>query len=272
LGFEYQAQSTQFRIAGQNVRSRLELAHYLPLLFISPESHALISEGPQQRRKFLNWGVFHVEPRFLSSWRHYQRALKQRNKALSSRGLETAWDIELARAAEQITQQRRDYIAKLEPYVQQYVQSLANLEKVSLSFAPGWRHDIDYLEALHASLPYDREYGFTRLGPHRADLLLKVGNQPAREFISRGQQKLLVIAMLLAQATLLTRETQLQPVILVDDLASELDVHHRHNLLDALFNLKAQIFLTLTEKQSLVIDENIPIRWFHVEHGRVASE
>lgn len=272
LGVEYQPQSIQFRIAGQSVRSRLALASHLPLLFISPESHALISEGPQQRRRFLNWGVFHVEPRFLPTWRLYQRALKQRNKALGSRSFETAWDIELARAAEQITQFRRDYIAKLDPYVDHYVQRLVKLEKVSLNFSPGWRQDIDCLEALRASLPYDREHGFTRLGPHRADLVLKVGNRPAREFTSRGQQKLLVIAMLLAQVALLNQVAFIQPVILIDDLASELDIYHRQQLLSVLFELKAQIFLTLTEKQSLPVDEKIPIRWFHVEQGQVTSE
>ena len=273
LGVEYHPQLAQYRIAEQNVRSRLMLATHLPLLFIGPESHTLISEGPQQRRRFLNWGVFHVEPQFLSTWRRYQRAFKQRNKALSSRGVDTdVWDVELARTAEQITQMRRDYITRLGPFVQLYVQRLVNLEKVTLNFSPGWRQDIDYLNALRTSLPHDREFGFTRQGPHRADVILKVGNRPAREVVSRGQQRLLVIAMLLAQVALLNQFTSMMPVILIDDIVSELDICHRQRLLNVLFELKAQLLLTLTEKQSLPIDKEIPITWFHVEHGNVTPE
>jgi DNA replication and repair protein RecF len=269
LGVEHHAGGTQFRVAGQSTRSRLELAEHLPLLFISPESQALISEGPQQRRRFLDWGVFHVEPGFLPAWRVYQRALKQRNKALGSPGVETAWDVELARAAEKITQIRRDYLSRLTPYVELYVQKLVQLENVSLSFASGWRQDLSYIEALKISLTQDREFGFTRQGPHRADVVVRLGNRLARDTVSRGQQKLLVFALLLAQVALLNEITAIQPVILIDELAAELDVIHRERVMLVLDELKAQIFITLTERRALAHNENIPIAWFHVEQGRV---
>lgn len=269
LGVEYQASGTQFRVAGQKARGRLELAEQLPLLFISPESQSLVSEGPQQRRRFLDWGVFHVEPGFLPAWRLYRRALKQRNKALGSPGVAMAWDVELARAAELITQLRRDYLARLAPYVELYVRKLVVLECVSLNFAPGWRQDFSYLEALHASLAQDREYGFTRQGPHRADVVLRLGNRLARDTVSRGQQKLLVFALLLAQVALLNEIAAIQPVIMIDELAAELDVTHRERLLRVLAELKAQIFITLTERRALAGDEKIPINWFHVEQGQI---
>jgi DNA replication and repair protein RecF len=269
LGVEYQAIGTQFRIAGQEARGRLELAEHLPLLFISPESQSLVSEGPQQRRRFLDWGVFHVEPGFLPAWRLYQRALRQRNKGLGSPGVETAWDGELVRAAELITQFRRAYLARLSPYIDLYIQKLIDLENVSLNFTPGWRQDLSYLEALQASLVQDREYGFTRQGPHRAEVILRVGNRLARDTLSRGQQKLLVFVLLLAQVALLNEITTIQPVIMIDELAAELDVTHRERLLLVLAELKAQIFITLTEKRALAGNEKIPITWFHVEQGRV---
>ena len=270
LGVEYQPSGTQFRVAGQTVRSRMDLAGHLPLLFISPESQALVSEGPQQRRRFLDWGVFHVEPGFLPVWRLYQRALKQRNKALGSPGVETAWDIELARAAEQITQLRRDYLSRLIPYINHYVPALVTLEDISLNFLPGWRQDANYLEALQGSLAQDREYGFTRQGPHRADVVLKTGNRLVRDTLSRGQQKLLVFALLLAQIALLNEVAAIQPVIMIDELAAELDMAHRERVLRVLAELKAQIFITLTERRALSGVENIPINWFHVEQGRIA--
>lgn len=269
LGVEYQAQGLQLRIAGQQERSRLELATHLPILFISPESHALITEGPQQRRRYLDWGVFHVEQGFLPIWRRYQRALKQRNKALGTPGLDMAWDGELIHAAEQITELRRNYITKLEAYVDQFVQRLVELEKVTVSYLPGWRQDLSYLEVLRASLLQDREYGFTRHGPHRAEVVIKIGNRLARDSISRGQQKLLVIALLLAQVALLNEVAFIQPVILIDDLTAELDLHHRNRLLEVLSGLKAQTIMTVTEESALPVNNGTPIRWFHVEHGKV---
>ena len=269
LGIEYQAGGTQFRIAGQKARGRLELAEYLPLLFISPESQTLVSEGPQQRRRFLDWGVFHVEPGFLPAWQLYQRALKQRNKALGTPGVETAWDLELARASELMTQMRSDYITRLIPYVKLYVHKLLALDNVSLSFTPGWRQGLSYLEALRSSLAQDREYGFTRQGPHRADLVVRVGNRLARDTLSRGQQKLLVFALLLAQVALLNEIAAVQPVIMIDELAAELDATHREQLMEVLAELKAQIFITVTERRALSDDEKIPIKWFHVEQGHI---
>jgi len=271
LGVEYQASGTQFRVAGAKARGRLDLAEHLPLLFISPESQALVSEGPQQRRRFLDWGVFHVEPGFLPAWRQYQRALKQRNRSLGTPGIETAWDIELARAAELITQLRRDYLEKLTPFVELYLEKLVALEGVSLNFSPGWRQDQNYLDALQASLAQDREYGFTRQGPHRADVVLRQGNRLARDTVSRGQQKLLVFAMLLAQVALMNELAGILPVILIDELAAELDVGHRGKLLSVLAEMQAQIFITVTEKRALEANENIPIKWFHVEQGEISA-
>ena len=269
LGVEFQASGMQYRIAGLKARGRLEMAEQLPLIFISPESQALVAEGPQQRRRFIDWGVFHVEPGFLPAWRLYQRALKQRNKALGSPGVETAWDVELARASELITRLRGDYVARLSPYVELYVRNLMALENISLSFAPGWRQGLSYLEALRASLPQDREYGFTRQGPHRADVLVRVGNRLARDTLSRGQQKLLVFALLLAQVALLNDVAAIRPVIMIDELAAELDTAHRGRLLGVLAELKAQIFITVTEQRALIGGEKIPIKWFHVEQGRI---
>ncbi len=271
IGIEYRDKGIEFRIGGQVAHSRLDLAAQLPLLFISPDSHLLISEGPQRRRRFLDWGVFHVEPSFPSVWRRYQRGIKQRNKALvlGTPGIETVWDNELARAAEDITTLRRAYLGKLEPYVDQYLERLVHLDEVSLNFACGWRPGLDFMEALRTSLQQDLEYGFTRHGPHRADIIIKIGNRPARDIVSRGQQKLLVIAMLLAQVALLNEATALRPIILFDDLVAELDVHHRHRLMTVLAELKAQVILTVTERQSLPVSDELPIKWFHVEQGEI---
>lgn len=270
MGVEYSpGQGLRCRMGGEPVYSRADLAGHLPLLFISPESHGLITEGPRQRRRFLDWGVFHVEPGFIPAWRRYRRALKQRNQALGTPGVESAWDNELIRAAEEITQLRCDYLKRLSPFVERYVQRLVELEQVTLGFASGWRQGEDYGMVLREALAQDREFGFTRHGPHRADVVVKVGQRPAREILSRGQQKLLVIALLLAQAALLNQATLRGPVILVDDLAAELDLHHRRRLLAVLGELQTQVFLTVTERQELPRSDEFPLHWFHVEQGEI---
>jgi len=269
LGIEYQPkEGVHYRLGGQPLRSRLDLAQQLPLLFISPDSHALISGGPQGRRRFLDWGLFHVEPSFIATWRRYHRALKQRNRALGAHGVETAWDPELAQAAEHITALRQGYLRRLQPYVIHYGRRLGTIPELGLQYSPGWRQDLDFPSALKASLPQDRASGFTRQGPHRADLVVKANGRLAKETISRGQQKLLVIALLLAQVALLNEEAGLSPVILVDDLAAELDQPHKALLLEVLQERQAQVFLTVTERQLLSESEGA-IRWFHVELGQV---
>jgi len=269
LGVEYQSKGgVHYRLGGEPLRSRLDLAQQLPLLFISPDSHALISGGPQGRRRFLDWGLFHVEPRFIATWRRYHRALKQRNRALGMDGVETAWDPELAQAADQITELRHGYLRRLEPHAINYARRLGAIPDLGLHYSPGWRQDLDFLAALRAGLPQDRAYGFTRQGPHRADLVVKAKSRLAKETVSRGQQKLLVIALLLAQVAVLNEEAGLSPVILVDDLAAELDRQHKALLLEVLQERQAQVFLTVTERQ-LLPEGDVAIRWFHVELGRV---
>lgn len=269
LGMDFRAGGTTlYRMGGQALRGRLELAQQLPLLFVSPDSHALISDGPQQRRRFIDWGLFHVEHRFLPAWRRYHRALRQRNRSLGTAGVENAWDPELVQAAELITGLRQTYLQRLEPYVSAYLRRLMAAEDIRLHFSQGWRQDLSFGDALKATLPQDRAYGFTRQGPHRADLLVKVNGRLAKETVSRGQQKLLVIAMLLAQVALMNDVAAVSPVILIDDLAAELDRQHKVILLDVLAERKAQVFLTVTERQLLPVND-LPIRWFHVDHGQV---
>ena len=122
---------------------------------------------------------------------------------------------------------------------------------------------------LRAEVARDRTYGYTRHGPHRADLLVKVGNRLARDTLSRGQQKLLVIALRLAQVALLNASTGSQPIVLIDDLASELDCRHRELLLALLAALNVQVVLTAMEPQTLSDHRNLAINWFHVEQGNI---
>jgi DNA replication and repair protein RecF len=276
LGVEFSESQLRMRVAGQSMQKASELARHLPLLVINPDSHQLISEGPELRRQFMDWGVFHVEHRFFPAWQRYFRALKQRNAALrlgmqASPGLESAWDAELTESAGNIDAFRKAYIERLTPVATNYVQKLLADSQPSLNirYMRGWPADENLKSLLSNGLQEDRALGYTRYGPHRADLRVYYDGMPARETCSRGEQKLLICAFYLAQAALFKEITGLGCVILMDDLGSELDPRHRHTLLSLLDDIGAQTFITSTELEALDNKIVAKAKVFHVEHGVV---
>lgn len=272
LGIERSRRETQIRIGGRSVSAVSALAAVLPLQLVHPNSHRLLEEGPQYRRRFLDWGVFHVEPAFFPAWQRYQRALRQRNAALRSDQSFTyasAWDQELVDAATAIDAVRRRYVKRLGPRVAVFTERLAAIEHVTLAYRSGWPEAVELAAALQESRHRDREAGHTTVGPHRADLQVNVGGVRAAGRVSRGQQKLLVGALLLAQAALFHESTGKTSLILVDDLAAELDAGNRRRFMDLLTALPAQSFVTAIDPESLLADYSGSARVFHVEHGRL---
>lgn len=271
LGITYGDSGLQARINGSASASRAELAEHLPVAYIGPDSHQLLAEGPQHRRRFLDWGAFHVEPHFFFMWRHYQRTLRQRNSALKQGYPADSWDGGLIEWACRLDQCRRAYVARLIPYAQHYMRELLDVNDVSFEYFSGWRHDSDYGEVLRKSLELDRKFGHTRHGPHRADILIKLGTRLAREVVSRGQQKLLVCSLLLAQVALLHAARPIRCMILIDDVASELDSIHRGRLMRLLTHLNAQILVTSVENEPIPDVERDQVMRFHVERGKVVE-
>ncbi|WP_028241494.1 DNA replication/repair protein RecF [Stutzerimonas azotifigens] len=268
---------TVIRVDGQNVRSAAELADTLPLQVINPDSFRLLEGAPKLRRQFLDWGVFHVEPRFLRAWQRLQQALRQRNSWLRHGRLDgaaqAAWDRELELAADEIDAYRRAYIQALKPVFEETLQALCALEDLQLSYYRGWDKDRRLGEVLAATLERDRALGHTQAGPQRADLRLKVGGHNAAEILSRGQQKLVVCALRIAQGHLVSETKRGQCIYLVDDLPSELDEHHRLALCRLLEQLNCQVFITCVDSNALMEgwQTSTPVSMFHVEHGRVTQ-
>jgi DNA replication and repair protein RecF len=273
IGIEKSRTQTRIRIAGQWVNNSSHLAQLLPLQIITPDSHRLIEQGPKYRRQFLDWGVFHVEHQFVQHWRRYQRALKQRNAILRSGQVNPvqiqAWDKELIDAAQPIQQMRLSYLDLLLPLAQQFVNELLDIEDIRFSYLNGWKQDEDYGDYLRQNLGGDIQQGYTRFGPHRADLAIRVNGVLANERVSRGQQKLLSVALRLAQVALL-QQRQIETTVLVDDLPAELDQERRQRFMGKLQTLNCQTFITATELELfLPIQGWHDKKMFHVEHGRV---
>ena len=267
IGLSREARKTRVKIDGQHIAKTTEMLGLLPIHVMTPESHELLDKGPKLRRQYLDWGVFHVKHTYLDCWQRYHRVLRQRNSSLR-RGVPRqqvqAWDKPLAQEAAQLHEFRADYIESLKPDLLHFGQLLLDCEP-EFEYQPGWDFsDGCYLEQLQQTIDRDQERGFTRLGPHRADLCMKSSGKPVLSVFSRGQQKLLVCAMTLAQV-----KQQIEPgILLVDDLPAELDPDRRGRLLKALQETGAQVFITATEEGLVPLEAWPTSKVFHVEHGQ----
>lgn len=251
--------------------SLAELLGRCAVVSFDPGSHALISGGAEERRRFLDWGVFHVEHAFLTFWRRYQRALKQRNSLLRNKIQESAlfasWEHELDEAAAQIDCLRRTYLERLVPMMADAGASLLpELGGLTVRYRPGWSEQGTLGEQLASSRGRDQAKGHTTLGPHRADWQIAFEHAPAREHLSRGQEKLTAIACLLAQARLFAGHSGEWPIVCIDDLASELDQRHQAALVEQLRVAGAQVLVTGTELPASLGPQT---HVFHVEQGAV---
>ena len=235
-GLRHSGQEWRGRLDGEDVAQLGTLCAALAVVTFEPGSHALVSGGGEPRRRFLDWGLFHVEPDFMGLWRRYSRALKQRN-ALLKQGRHPhaldAWDRELAEAGEPLTTRRQHYLERLQDRTVELAAVLApNLGIQSLSLSPGWRkQEVSLSDALLLARERDRMAGYTSVGPHRADWSVGFETIPGRDALSRGQAKLTALTCLLAQAEDYAEQRGEWPVIALDDLSSELDRHHQARVL-----------------------------------------
>jgi DNA replication and repair protein RecF len=269
LGVEGANGGIRARIGGEKPDSLAELALLLPVQIIDPEVHHLIEEGPNRRRRFLDWGVFHVEREFVGHWQRYQQVLKQRNAALKGRQpkpVVSAWDADLVRSGELLSAARARYVAALSPHAQAIGRNLLGLE-LALGYRSGWAKDQSFAEALQQSWAHECEMGATQIGPHRAELTIRLDGMTVKDRISRGQQKLLAAALLMAQLHLFPEGSPVQPTLLLDDPAAELDDARLANLIREVSAHSVQLVVTTLHGEFAAFGE--PGRRFNVVAGRV---
>ncbi|MGH8462131.1 MAG: DNA replication/repair protein RecF [Stenotrophobium sp.] len=264
-------EGTDIRSAQGSEIKAAELIKSIPVQVIDPTMHRLLQDGPGYRRSFLDWGVFHVEHQFFPVWRRHQRALKQRNRALRQKAPNrevAAWDTELAECAESLKAFRKQHLASLAPLMTTYVAKWFTASDWSADLDAGWPEDVPYLQVLKTTLERDKRMGMTVDGAHRAELRLRLDQHMIKNRVSRGQQKLLISALILSQARLIHQQTQRAPVLLVDDFSAELATDYQKVLLDMLKEYPGQVFLTAFG-MSEVFKDLQDIAMFHVEHGQV---
>src|SRR5690606_32269586 len=265
---------------GQRVGQPGGLCAALAVGTFEPGSHSLVMGAAESRRRFMDWGLFHVEPAFLTLWRRHARALKQRNALLKNRqrdGQLDAWETELDQTGTLLTQHRERYLAQLQPYRASAVEALLpEAGATELVFQPGWRREeLPLADALLLARDRVLAPGFTSLRPHRADWRIVQAAIPGREALSRGQAKLTALAALLAQAEQQAARRGDWPVVALDDLASELDRDHQALVLRRLAGYGTQVVVTGTDAPAGLAETTAGhghAAVFHVEHGSIRTD
>lgn len=246
-----------------------EIAARYPVQVVEPGQHRLLEDGPVYRRRFLDWGVFHVEHRFLSAWRAYQRALKQRNSALKRGQATTArnFEAELVRHGEQVDNFRRAYLEQLRCVLSAPMRDLLATEDWNLDLHAGWKRGIDFGALLDQQRARDLRVGQTVEGPHRAELRLRLSGSLIRNRVSRGQQKLLVAALVTAQCQLVHAHAGRWPILLIDDFGAELGPDFRRAWAKVVCAYPGQCWVTSLEPEPC-LSTGDGGAMFHVEHGQ----
>lgn len=248
------------------------LARIFPLQIISPDNHFQFMSSARYRRGILDWGVFHVEPDFHHQWVRFQRALQQRNAGLKQAWTSAAcfaWDPDLVAAAEKIHYYRTQFLSLWGPRFKYYCQELLGNNHGEIVFKQGWNPELSLAHSLQNDRERDRQRHITHSGPQRADISVNFFQQPARISASHGQQKLLIMALRLSQLALFAEITKRPCVVLVDDLAAELDPVHRRLLMKLFACLPLQIFVTANEDGVISTQGWSSHKVFHVEQGKV---
>lgn len=271
LGVRASRSDTEWRISGAPASGIADLAEVFPAQVIDPEVHKLLEEGPARRRRYLDWGVFHVEHTFLGNWRRYHQALRQRNAALKDEADDEAlavWEIELAATGEMLGGARDLYLERIAAPLARIGQSLLG-QPIALVHHRGWNIEQPLLNALGRDRARDRRYRATQLGPHRSDISVQVGDRPAKDRVSRGQQKLVAAALMLAQLEIQEAERPGRSALLLDDPAAELDSDNLARLMALVRDVPAQLWVTSLKPE---IEDFVPAgRVFHVKQGKISA-
>lgn len=264
-----------FYMVGPNQADSIaSLAQVLPVQVLNLHGYQLLADPPEERRRWLDWMMFHVEPSFYTLWREYHRVLKQRNAALRYTSGHRAdlpeWTRLLGEIGTKLHNARAVVMQACFPVFEQALSGLPGVDALSLTYHAGWGSNLSFPEVLASTYETDTSLGYTHTGPHRADVKIRVKEKTAGQVLSTGQQKTFVTGLQLAQVTWMMEQTGKKPVLLIDDLPSELDQSARDLLAERLSSLETQICLTSVECSAF---EGLGLgkarAMFHVEHGEV---
>ncbi len=264
LSIEISRQSLTYKYRNDILKKRSDLLDILPLQLLTPVSHEIIESGPSQRRKFLDWGLFHVEHQYRDLFSRFSKTLKQRNELLKSGSKDLAtWNQQFVETSSALNSYRENYLNEVIVVFDQIQKKLNKDYDLSFTYFPGWSSE-NLFKDLDNNLNRDKKYGWTTVGPHKADIIFTVNNS-RQNLLSRGQQKLFIFVLQLSQCIHLSEKVrQLTPVFLIDDISSELDINNQKLVCNLLKESGFQSFLTNIDNSEVLIEATD--RVFHVEH------
>ncbi len=268
----------------KKINSLSTISNLVVLGLITPESFNLLDAGPSIRRKFTDWGVFHVEPQFLSDWRAYKKILSSRNSLLSqySKGYKITnqltkeqsknldcWFPQLVNLNNKLNGYRKNQIDYIKPHFFEYLNKFSTKLSgdISLNYYQGWNKDLEYSVFINKKINEDLSSGFTRYGTHRGELKIQYKNNLARDILSRGQKKIVIICLILAQFKYLIDLDKRRDhnLLLLDDIDSELDSNNLSILFDILQTFKSQIIVTTTNQNKYYFLKNDIHQKIHID-------
>lgn len=278
LAVELKGSTRQASREGKNCRAADYFGVLSVVLFV-PEDVGLVRGSPESRRRFLDRAIFTGRTAYLASVLDYRRALDGRNRLLRDNAdnvLLEAFEETLARHAAHVIQARMDYVDSLAPQFSRIYGSITGGDSEgTLRYRPSIGEEpenrLDTLREVWAmDRQRDRQRGFTQRGPHTDDLSFGLGDRSARSYASQGQQRAMILALKIAEIGLLQKQFGRTPVLLLDDVSSELDPQRNARLFEFLGQFEGQVFITTTDPNFLRIDTDKRI--WQVTDGQLKSQ
>jgi DNA replication and repair protein RecF len=254
----------------------------LNVVVFTPEEISMLRGGPELRRRYLDRAVFTCDLNYLAAYHNYAKILKNRNALLKnseSAGIEV-WTDQLVQAAQVVIERRRLYLKEIEKLLQGfYTEISGNDESVQIEYrlhgVESAAYDEDPASALSSALKAhaaeERRRCSTAIGPHRDDVYFGLNGRSSRHFASQGQQRSFVLALKMAEIEFITRCFEAPPVLLLDDMTSELDRERNANLMQFLEKKEMQVFITTTSLENITPQAMSNQRTFRISDGRVMN-
>lgn len=263
IGMQRHSHESINRINGETPKKLIEFAELLPLLLVNPESFQFLTGGAKVRRQLIDWGVFYHYPDSRAHFTLIRKALKQRNQALKQHAAREhikLWETTCYKSCELIDKWRRQYTTLLNKQTLIFLKNFSTQHQLQIEYQRGWPESETLAEAWERSFQQDIRSGYTEYGPHQADLHITSRKKPAKDMLSRGQQKTLISTLKLAQGLIFQDLTQRTPVYLFDDLSSELDKTHRAQLSEYIHAQNCQVIVTGIEADKILSAKSQTIR------------
>ncbi len=270
----------QLKVDDKNITKLTEYCNTLSVVAFSPDELGMVSGTPEQRRRYLDRAIFSSDPGYLSLYYDYFRALKQRNQLLKQRnyaGIE-AWTDQLASAGARLVIVRNRYVKELADLFFKYYRNISGSdEEARLCYHANSLSELTDPVQVRDQLykgwtensGLERERGMTLKGPHRDDLDFILNNKPIRQHGSQGQQKSFVIALKMAEIEYLERVSGRLPILLLDDMTTELDSSRTEHLVNFLADRNMQVFISTTDPDTVPLANGPEFSCFHIESGRL---